>query len=134
MKINYKGCFTFMVRDKKMWLFALSSLFAFCVDYTLFNLAYYFMNQVIIATISARAISASINYLVNKKYVFKSNNKNYNFKNYVILAISILLMNCILIYLLVNIMKIPAYTAKIMVEIILYCISYIIQSDLAHKD
>lgn len=116
-----------------MWLFVISSFLSFCIDYAIFNMLYYLTRHVILATIVARIISVIINYLINKKVVFQSTNKSYNFKNYVLLATCILLINCVFIYLLVDIFAVPAYLAKVIIELILYFMSYSVQNYLACK-
>lgn len=123
-----------MVHHKKIGLFLLSSCLAFCIDYAIFSILYFFTSNVILSTIFARMISASANYFVNKYLVFQTSNKNYNFKNYVLLAISILSMNCVLIYLFVTIFNVPAYSAKLIVEVGLYFMSFYVQNYFVCKE
>lgn len=82
---------------------------------------------VILFNCIARFVSAVSNYNLNKNCVFKDKkNKNSAIK-YTALAICILSANSLVLYTLVNILFIPAAVAKILTEIVLFFISFIIQ-------
>ncbi|OYO84487.1 hypothetical protein CG709_14880, partial [Lachnotalea glycerini] len=68
------------------------------------------------------------NYNLNKKCVFKSNNDNRSYGiKYAVLAIGILCANSLILYVLTNLMFIPAAIAKIVTEILLFFVSFLIQ-------
>ena len=119
---------------KKLPRFLISSIVSFAVDYSLFNILFYMAGLSSVGgTIVARLVSASINFTINKNLVFKTAGRAYTLVRYATLAAGILLANCILIYLLVNIAGVPAYIAKIIVEMLLYILSFTMQNRAAHK-
>ncbi|PXV91131.1 glycosyltransferase involved in cell wall biosynthesis [Lachnotalea glycerini] len=84
--------------------------------------------SVIVCNIFARVVSAITNYNLNKKCVFKSNNDNRSYGiKYAVLAIGILCANSLILYVLTNLMFIPAAIAKIVTEILLFFVSFLIQ-------
>ena len=119
---------------KSLPVFLLSSLAAFGVDYGFFNTFFYALSLGTIAsTVLARLISATVNYTVNKYGVFRadSGKTRYNLKNYALLAAAILAVNSALMYFFVNILGLPAFVMKILVESGLYIISFTVQQRLA---
>lgn len=114
--------------------FVLSSMLAFLIDYSLFILFFYRLGlDVVLCTVMARIISASVNFNVNKRLVFKSKSKQYTAAKYFGLAILILTLNSGLIFLLVDVLHIPAYIGKLLVEAALYFISFAVQNRLVHQ-
>lgn len=111
---------------KEIFKFSLSSISSFFIDYILFSLFIFVFNNINISNILARIISATYNYIVNKRMVFNSNKKIYNtFVGYVMLAIIILAVNTMLLNIFVNVFN--PFFSKIMVELILFIFSYVIQ-------
>lgn len=109
--------------------FILASLSSFVIDYILFVIFNYILkNGVVISTICSRIISATYNYNVNKRFVFRGSDKNYNLLKYFLLAIFILLANSMIMYLLADCMKFNALISKIFVELILYLVSFMVQN------
>lgn len=111
---------------KEILKFSASSLSSFLVDYVfycLFNL----VADITVSNVMARIISASYNYTINRKIVFKSKESIVNslFK-YVLLAVCILICNTYILKLLVSI-GINKYTSKIFAEIIMFIFSFLIQ-------
>ncbi len=114
--------------------FLLSSLAAFALDYLLFNLIYYLMlPQEAVAAVLARLVSASVNYLINKQFVFHGSKEGYTILNYGKLACGILLANVLLLRLFTGVLGFPAWLTKLFVEAFLYIISFLAQSSLAHR-
>ena len=112
-------------------LFVASSFASFIVDYSLFSLFTLLFKgeqNVWICNVLARVISATVNYLLNKLIVFKSKGKNaQTFLGYCLLAIGILVGNTAILHLLVNFAHINPYAAKVIVEIIMFVVSWIVQ-------
>lgn len=114
--------------------FASSSLLAFGLDYLLFL---FFLSltgswgvtaSVTMANIGARIISASGNFVVNRQLVFRhKGGLAKSAVSYVLLAGGILIANTILLAFLTTVIGIVPYLAKIIVEIALFCVSYIMQ-------
>ena len=67
--------------------------------------------------------------------VFNSNNKQYkSLCEYIVLAICILFINTILLNIFVNIIGINVLISKIIVELILFIVSYIVQRKIIFKE
>ena len=114
--------------------FGVSSFLSFLIDYSLFALFSYFINQITICNVFARIISASFNFIINRKYVFKSDKKLYrSIVSYIVLAFGILVLNTLLLNILVYQLSIHKLLAKILVEILLFFISFIIQQRIVFK-
>jgi len=112
----------------EIFKFLISSMISFIIDYLLYILLLLTTNKLILSNIIARIISATVNYNLNKKIVFKNKNKNYNqILKYLLLAIVILTLNTSILSLLVNNLSLNKYLAKIITEIILISFSWLIQ-------
>ena len=119
---------------KEILRFSCSSLISFFIDYgmfTLWNIIFgaLGMHQVVaVSNLGARCISSVCNYTMNKKYVFKDKDSIHSSAvKYFTLAIMILGMNTLLLMLLVNTILPNPYIAKIIVEVIMFLVSYYIQ-------
>ncbi|MEY8352339.1 bifunctional glycosyltransferase family 2/GtrA family protein [Lachnospiraceae bacterium 54-53] len=123
-----------------MFRFASSSFISFCADYIFFSLMLYITAGLktayaaAISNVTARLISAVLNYYLNKRYVFdcKENNRRSAVK-YGILAAGILLVNTGLVIWLMNGLKINGWTAKLTAEVCLFFVSYLVQKLLVFK-
>lgn len=116
---------------KEIFKFLMSSISCFCIDYLLFSIVVMITKKLILSNIIARIISATINFNINKKIVFKnkSEKKYHQIIKYVILAICILLINTSFLKITVDYIKINKFIAKILVEVILFFFSWIIQRE-----
>lgn len=114
---------------KEILLFSLSSIISFVVDYTVFVLLLSLMpSQLILANLGARLISATVNFSMNRRIVFKSNKAIFKSAiQYLVLAILIISINTILLSFIVYNLHINQYFAKILVEGLLFVISWLIQ-------
>lgn len=110
-----------------------ASFGSFLIDYCLFTAFYALSARVLLSTVAARVISASCNYLINKRLVFRRSGKAYNARRYALLAVCVLAVNCLLMYLLTQVLPLPAQIAKLFVELGLYIVSYGVQSRWAHE-
>ena len=109
-------------------VFSLASMCSFCIDYVLFSGLIILTNNVTISNISARVVSGIANYLMNKKIVFKNSDKIYKTAiQYFLLALTILALNTVLLNILVNILGWNAYISKVIVEIALFILSWLVQ-------
>lgn len=80
------------------------------------------------ANILARLISSSLNYTINRKIVFNSNNGICtSATKYFLLALATIIINTIIIQVLVNYLFINELLAKLLAELILFVISWLIQ-------
>ncbi len=113
--------------------FLASSVLAFALDYGLFTLLYSLVfRHTTPATVLARVCSAGVNYQVNRRLVFPGGSPRYNLRSYVLLAAGILAANTALMYLLVEVLALPAAPMKVIVEVVLWLASYLVQSRLAN--
>ena len=117
---------------KEVIKFSASSLIGFLVDYSVFSLltlipvdwAYW----LIACNVIARVISASVNFTINYKIVFKSEDKLWKaILRYVMLALFILGCNTLLLWLLVEQAGMNQYLAKILVEVTMFITSWLVQ-------
>ena len=119
---------------KEIIKFSLSSIISFFIDYILYIILFTLTNYIVFANIGARIVSATTNYTINRKYVFKSNNnKIKSIISYVLLALFIIVINTILLYILIEKLFINRWIAKIIVELFLFIISWIIQRTIIFK-
>ena len=109
-----------------------ASLASFCLDYLLFNLLVYAAGlPSLAATVAARPVSACFNYLVNRRLVFRSGGRGYTLGRYLALALAVLAANCGLIWLLTGPVGAPPWLAKLLVETVLYLVSFMVQNRFA---
>ncbi|WP_085832025.1 bifunctional glycosyltransferase family 2/GtrA family protein [Clostridium merdae] len=117
---------------KHILKFAASSLLSFCIDYGVYSalavsMAGLGMNVGIpLANITARAVSASANYAMNKRFVFHSSaNTLKTGAQYILLAVSILLGNTVLLSFLVNQWGVNPFAAKLFTELTFFMVSWV---------
>ena len=107
--------------------FSGSSLLSFLVDYLLYSVLLMSLGGAAAANILARAISSVVNFTINRKYVFHHEEPVIRSAvKYFALAAGILACNTILLMLLVK-AGVNAFLAKIVTEILLFVISYLMQ-------
>ncbi|WP_099469521.1 GtrA family protein [Konateibacter massiliensis] len=114
--------------------FMTSSAVCALLDYVLFLGLIYalgdmkYKGTVILCNVLTRLVSAVTNYNLNKKFVFKKNNKKANYGiQYAILAISILGANSFILYLLTRVFAISPAIAKVLTEMLLFLTSFLVQ-------
>ncbi len=110
---------------------------SFLIDYGVFALmenvvlAGFGTGQEIISTVVARLVSAPCNFLLNRNFVFKSDQGSRAFVRYVILAVCILASSAIGVELLMTLLRLPdiwAVGVKAVVDTLLYLVSYRVQN------
>lgn len=119
--------------------FASSSLLSFAVDYLLFILLIQLTGSwgvaasVTFANITARIVSASLNFSLNRKVVFKyDGNLARGALQYFTLAICIMLTGTLVLNILVALGLVP-YIAKIITELGLFIVSFVLQKKIIFK-
>jgi len=119
---------------KEIVKFLMSSICGFVVDYIVYSILVSFTNKLTLSNVIARVISATLNYNINKKLVFKNKNKDYKqILEYSILAFIILVLNTIVLNIFVSQLSINKYLAKILTELILLTLSWIVQKKIIFK-
>ena len=134
---NNNSCSHFhAIRDsiriyKDVLKFSISSLSSFVVDYIFFCLLTVMLPTnsagILIANVAARMISGMYNYYMNCRYVFHSKKTMHTGMQYLMLAGLILCMNNLILEVYTKLFTVPVYTAKVLTEISLFIISFIIQ-------
>ena len=119
---------------KEIIKFSVSSLISFLVDYSLYSLLIVLTGGLGVTTgltvsnVTARIISASVNYTINRKLVFKSEKSVWKSAvQYFILAAAILAGNTLVLGMLVGLMGINQYGAKLLTELLFFIISWLMQ-------
>lgn len=118
--------------------YILSSIASFLIDIVLFTLLVallkerHILNYIIYATVCARIISSLFNYTVNKNNVFKSNSKNTLVKYYILCIIQMLL-SALGVKVLFSIFNTNESILKILVDTILFIISFNVQREWVFK-
>lgn len=112
--------------------FSLSSLAGFGADYTCFALFSMLLQSfgaagLVISNIAARLVSGTLNYTLNRRFVFKSPASLASFFKYALLAAFILFTNTIILSLLVEMAGMSRMLAKILVEMFMFFVSMFIQ-------
>ncbi len=128
------GMKIYSVLLRKFPRFMAASLLSAVVDYGLFALLYYFaFGSAVLSTACARVVSATFNYLVNKRVVFRSESDYYTPLRYFGLAVAVLALNAALMFVFVDVLHFPAMLVKVLVECVLYCLSFVVQNNWAHQ-
>lgn len=118
---------------KEILRFSLSSFIGFLVDYAMYCLLFGTTKQLILSNVIARVVSASVNYTLNRKVVFKSKNSLAKSAiQYFLLAAGILACNTGLLKLL-TFWNVNVYAAKIITEIVMFSISWLVQHKIIFK-
>lgn len=123
----------------KFFKFVFSSLSSSGLDLLLFYLFCRMLQDdskiyVVFATILARIISGTYNYLINYKLVFKSKEKwSKAFSRYVLLAVIQMSLSAACTTLVVNLAHWPRMFGKIVVDLTLFLISFVVQREFVFK-
>lgn len=118
---------------KNILQFALSSLLGFLVDFVCYwmftmMLANFGTSGVLISNVAARVISATVNFKINQKWVFQKKEEGIRQAvQYFLLAVGILFANSLLLLGFVQILGLNKVLAKILVEMILFIVSFWVQ-------
>ena len=124
----------------KIIKFSISSFIGFLVDIGMFALLSLFngvgiANWLTIKNVSARIVSASVNFTINYRVVFKSKEHIIlAILKYAVLAAMILLCGTKLLNLLVIESGINEFLAKIFVEVTMFLISYLVQNSFVFRE
>ena len=119
---------------KEILKFSASSLLSFCIDYGMYSLLSVFTASLgggaslMLSNVLARVVSASVNFSLNRKWVFKSNTQvAKSATQYILLAGAILIGNTFVLSLLVEQLGMNRYVAKLITELLFFAISWLMQ-------
>lgn len=114
--------------------FSASSVVCFLVDYGLYSLFLFLTaalpseTALLASNIGARIISSILNYSINRKLVFQSHeNPVKSAAQYFLLAAGVLAGNSLVLSLLVQNLGLSRFSAKILTELLFFCLSYAVQ-------
>lgn len=114
--------------------FACSSLICFGIDYVLFQLLRTFIPLTWVSNLLARIVSASVNFMLNKKLVFKGNEKTLPaILKYAALAVFIYLIDTAILTLLYEKLGWSRYVVKIISGVLGYLISFPVQGRIVYR-
>ena len=92
------------------------------------------LGYIVVATIVARLLSATYNFLINYKVVFASHeNKAKALGKYVLLATCIMLCSGFLVEYLYTLISVPEIMIKIPVDVLLFLISFFVQREFVYR-
>lgn len=119
--------------------FGMTSVFCAALDVFLFWLLYGYgfrrrgFSGIVLATLSARVISAWVNYLLNRKHVFREKASgrelppgkgDHSLFRYAFLCMGISFLSAVSVWVLSNLFFVGAASAKVMADLILFFVSY----------
>lgn len=114
--------------------FSAASLFSFFVDYGLYSLLLAITAglddalRLTASNIGARIVSGGVNYSLNRKLVFQSQNSfRKSILQYIFLAVFLLAGNTAALHFLTGKMGINRYAAKLCAEILFFFVSWLVQ-------
>lgn len=115
-----------------LFKFSLSSFLSGILDFTLLFVFQAMTGSLFLGVAIARAISSVFNYTVNRHLVFKSKgvSKQQSALKYFSLVMVIMLLNYCLLAFLSGVLRFPTAISKILVELILFILSYLVQKRL----
>lgn len=110
---------------KEILKFSASSFIGFLVDYVLYTVLLLLTGKLMLSNVCARVVSASVNFTINRRFVFKSDKSLVRSAiEYFLLAAAILLGNTALLGVLVSVCGINGMIAKIITEVVFFVISW----------
>lgn len=113
---------------KEIIKFSLSSLAGFITDYGIYSLMMLVSSNLVLSNIAARILSATVNYSINYKLVFKNKgNILGSVLRYFILALCILAGNTLVLKYITEHLLINPFAAKIMTEVLFFVGSFLAQ-------
>lgn len=125
---------------RNMLKFVSSSFICFCADYLLFGIFLHLTSGLrtvtaeAVSNIMARIVSASFNFYLNRKYVFRHRGSLWQSAlGYAALALSILAINTAMLLWLVRDWGMSGLKAKIVVEVCIFFVSFLVQKFIIFK-
>ena len=120
--------------------FGCSSLIAFAIDFVMLLLLSRLTAglgaelSLVVSAVGARLVSASANFCINRRVVFKGNETlGKAIAKYAALAVGILVVNYLLLRLLNIVLRWPLALSKIIVEVLLFVVSFVVQGKFVYR-
>ena len=111
--------------------FSISSFLSFVLDITIFTFFLFYLESIFIATLIARTLSGIFNFIFNRSFVFKANNKSEFVKEligYILLWGALLISSGLIVLSLQGSAAYFVIPFKIMVDFLLFLISFYVQN------
>ena len=120
--------------------YLLSSGLSFIIDIVAFSIIIFFLKDkftesIIISSYIARCISSIVNYIVNKKYVFKNKKKkNYKaFIGYFLLVVINVTISGLLVAKIYNYIHFNVTLIKVVIDTVIFFVNYFLQKLIIFK-
>ncbi len=120
----------------RIFLFLSASLVSFGIDYILYTYLCHLGCGWGLSFCAARVISSVVNYLLNRNIVFKNKNAKHSTIKYFALALCVMLLGAGVMRLLETVLTggtAVATVCKLVYDIVMYFVNYIIQRDFIFK-
>lgn len=115
--------------------YLLSAFSSFIIDITLFYVFHKIFNNIVLATIFARTISSVYNFIINRNVVFTSkSNKMKSLIQYFILVVIQMLVSAYSVKVLYSVIKNYLTIIKVVVDIIIFVVNFIVQKYVIFKN
>lgn len=129
-----EGVIIYGVIFRSLPKFIVSSVGCSLFDLALYGLLYHIAGIMAFqGAIISRVVAGTANFLINKFVVFKGASKDYNAVRYIALALVILAASSSLVYVLVDTLGLPAVLTKIIIDCVLFLVSYSVQNKIANR-
>ncbi|MGN0801453.1 MAG: GtrA family protein [Candidatus Faecivicinus sp.] len=90
--------------------------------------------SLLVSVVLARVVSAAVNFAINKTVVFHSKGDwKRELGKYAVLAVCILIVNYYLLRLLTITLHWPLVPAKLLVEVVLFCVNFLVQGRIVYR-
>lgn len=108
--------------------FAASSLLAFAVDLIALMALSALTGNLLVSAVAARALSATVNYRINRAAVFRARGGSRQVVRYLALALVVLGASYLGLRLLTH-AGVPLIAAKVITDVVLYLVSFVVQRE-----
>lgn len=113
---------------KDILKFSASSFISFLTDYAVYSLLLLLTKNVVLSNVIARVVSGTLNFTLNRLVVFKSRENIFKAAlKYALLAVSLLILNTLVLKLLTDVLGLHPLIAKILTELLLFFVSFTVQ-------
>ncbi len=116
-----------------LFRFGFSSIMTSILDYAVFVIAYQFGKNLWMSILVSRSCAALFNFYFNQKIVFKKSFRSFMAVRYFFLVAILGFMSYALISFATQQTSLPVYITKILVELILFYMSFVLQRDYVFK-
>ncbi len=114
---------------KTILTYLLSSGLSFVIDILSFAIFHFFTKNILLSSYLARLISSIVNYVVNKRFVFKNNVKR-NYKallEYFLLVVINITISGLLVNKVYNYLHFNATIIKVVIDSLIFIVNYFLQ-------